>query len=155
MFFFSDHSSWETNLKSIPSKVVISWKQCSCDVLPERSIDFQIKVGVKNGKFYEGFKVKVIGWVEKIAQAMIQARVQAYSVNFWLLKVKNKTMIREALIKLYCFSFMWMKFPPLLTTVTFPCMQMIPSFCSAKTTIELEQKLNSDLQNLSRWFHWC
>ena len=25
-------------------------------------------------------------------------------------------------------------------------------FCSAKTTIELEQKLNSDLQNLSRWF---
>ncbi|CAB4008226.1 Hypothetical predicted protein, partial [Paramuricea clavata] len=25
-------------------------------------------------------------------------------------------------------------------------------FCSAKTMIELEQKLNSDLQNLSRWF---
>ncbi|CAB4023166.1 Hypothetical predicted protein [Paramuricea clavata] len=25
-------------------------------------------------------------------------------------------------------------------------------FCSVKTTIELEQKLNSDLQNLSRWF---
>jgi hypothetical protein len=25
-------------------------------------------------------------------------------------------------------------------------------FCSAKTTIELEQKLNSELQNLSRWF---
>jgi hypothetical protein len=25
-------------------------------------------------------------------------------------------------------------------------------FCSAKTTTELEQKLNSDLQNLSRWF---
>jgi hypothetical protein len=25
-------------------------------------------------------------------------------------------------------------------------------FCSTKTTIELEQKLNSDLQNLSRWF---
>ena len=25
-------------------------------------------------------------------------------------------------------------------------------FCSAKTIIELEQKLNSDLQNLSRWF---
>ena len=25
-------------------------------------------------------------------------------------------------------------------------------FCSAKTIIELEQKLNSDVQNLSRWF---
>jgi hypothetical protein len=32
MFCFSDHNTWETNLKYIPFKVVLSWKQCSCDV---------------------------------------------------------------------------------------------------------------------------
>ena len=29
MFCSSYHSSWETNLKSIPFKVLLSWKQCS------------------------------------------------------------------------------------------------------------------------------
>jgi hypothetical protein len=33
MFCFSDHIPWETNLKSIPFKVVLSWKLCSCDVI--------------------------------------------------------------------------------------------------------------------------
>jgi hypothetical protein len=36
MFCFSVHSPWETNLKSFPFKVVLSWKQCSCDVIIER-----------------------------------------------------------------------------------------------------------------------
>jgi hypothetical protein len=30
---FSDHNPRETILKSIPFKVVLSWKQCSCDVI--------------------------------------------------------------------------------------------------------------------------
>jgi hypothetical protein len=38
MLCFSGHSPWETNLKSIPFKVVQSSKQCSCDVITERSI---------------------------------------------------------------------------------------------------------------------
>ena len=37
----------------------------------------------------------------------------------------------------YCFSFMRMKFPPLLKTVTFPCMQMISSYFS-----QLKPRLN-------------
>jgi hypothetical protein len=36
MFYFSVHSPWEKNLKSFPFKVVLSWKQCSCDVIIER-----------------------------------------------------------------------------------------------------------------------
>jgi hypothetical protein len=36
MFCFSAHSPWEKNLKSFPFKVVLSWKQCSCDVIIER-----------------------------------------------------------------------------------------------------------------------
>jgi hypothetical protein len=38
IFCFSDHSPWETNLKSIPFKVVLSWKQCSCDVITRKVI---------------------------------------------------------------------------------------------------------------------
>jgi hypothetical protein len=33
MFCFSDHSPWKINLKSILFKVVLSWKQCICDVI--------------------------------------------------------------------------------------------------------------------------
>jgi hypothetical protein len=36
MFCFSVHSPWEKNLKSFPFKMVLSWKQCSCDVIIER-----------------------------------------------------------------------------------------------------------------------
>jgi hypothetical protein len=36
MFCFSLHSPWEINLKSFPFKMVLSWKQCSCDVIIER-----------------------------------------------------------------------------------------------------------------------
>jgi hypothetical protein len=30
------HSPWEKNLKSFPFNMVLSWKQCSCDVIIER-----------------------------------------------------------------------------------------------------------------------
>jgi hypothetical protein len=33
MLCFFVHSQWEKNLKSIPFKVFLSWKQCSCDVI--------------------------------------------------------------------------------------------------------------------------
>jgi hypothetical protein len=33
MFCFSLHSPWEKNLKSFLLKMVLSWKQCSCDVI--------------------------------------------------------------------------------------------------------------------------
>ena len=33
LFCSTDHSTWETNLKFIPFKVVLSWKQYSCDVI--------------------------------------------------------------------------------------------------------------------------
>ena len=33
MFCFSDHSPWETNLKAIPFKVVLSWNRGSRDVI--------------------------------------------------------------------------------------------------------------------------
>jgi hypothetical protein len=36
MFCFSVHSPWEKNLKSFPFKMVLSWKQCSCDVIIDR-----------------------------------------------------------------------------------------------------------------------
>jgi hypothetical protein len=36
MFCFSVHRPWEKNLKSFPFKMVLSWKQCSCDVIIER-----------------------------------------------------------------------------------------------------------------------
>jgi hypothetical protein len=36
MFCFSLHSPWETNLKFFPFKMVLSWKQCNCDVIIER-----------------------------------------------------------------------------------------------------------------------
>jgi hypothetical protein len=36
MFCFSVHIPWEKNLKSFPFKVVLSWKQRSCDVIIER-----------------------------------------------------------------------------------------------------------------------
>jgi hypothetical protein len=32
-FCFSLHSPWEKNLKSFLLKMVLSWKQCSCDVI--------------------------------------------------------------------------------------------------------------------------
>jgi hypothetical protein len=36
MLCFFVHSQWEKNLKSIPFKVVLSWKQCSCDVITRK-----------------------------------------------------------------------------------------------------------------------
>jgi hypothetical protein len=33
IFCFSLHSPWEKSLKSFPFKMVLSWKQCSCDVI--------------------------------------------------------------------------------------------------------------------------
>jgi hypothetical protein len=36
MFCFSVHSPWEKNLKSFPFKVVLSRKQCSCDIINVR-----------------------------------------------------------------------------------------------------------------------
>jgi hypothetical protein len=36
MFCFSAHSPREKYLTSFPFKVVLSWKQCSCDVIIER-----------------------------------------------------------------------------------------------------------------------
>ena len=36
VFCFFDHNPWETNLKSIPFKVVLNWKQCSCDVITRK-----------------------------------------------------------------------------------------------------------------------
>jgi hypothetical protein len=36
MFCFSVHCPWEKDLKSFPFKVILSWKQCSCDVIIAR-----------------------------------------------------------------------------------------------------------------------
>ena len=36
LFCFFVHSPWEKNLKSFPFKMVLSWKQCSCDVIIAR-----------------------------------------------------------------------------------------------------------------------
>jgi hypothetical protein len=41
MFCFSVHSPWEKNLKSFPIKMVLSWKQCSCDVIERVYWEFQ------------------------------------------------------------------------------------------------------------------
>jgi hypothetical protein len=36
MFCFSVYNPWEKTLKSFPFKVILSWKQCGCDVIIER-----------------------------------------------------------------------------------------------------------------------
>jgi hypothetical protein len=43
MFCLSVHSPWEKNLKSFPFKVVLSWKQCSCDVIIDTSYRYLMK----------------------------------------------------------------------------------------------------------------
>jgi hypothetical protein len=44
MFCFSVHGPWEKNLKFFPFKVVLSWKQCSCDVIIERVYWYKTKI---------------------------------------------------------------------------------------------------------------
>jgi hypothetical protein len=83
MFCFSVHSPWEKNLKSFPFKVVLSWKQCSCDVIIERVYWWEWELAVKRERVLEHSSTLILVWPSWLVSAYDLRKIALNTTGNW------------------------------------------------------------------------